>query len=96
MNILTEADRLTNNDRQDIYSHPYEDFGRATSLYQPILDSNLDPRLKHPLIMIQVKIARLLSTPDHIDSMVDIAGYINTYYMVLEKLKSTTDKSAPK
>lgn len=96
MNILTEADRLTNGDRQDVYSHPYDDFGRATALYQPILDSNLDPRLKHPLIMIQVKIARLLSTPNHIDSIVDIAGYANCYSMVLEKLKSTTDKSKPK
>lgn len=121
MNILDEAKRLTSEDRQEVYGHPIEDFTKVARLVAPIMESNIDARLKHALYMIQVKIARLLATPDHRDSIVDLAGYANTYHMVLEKLesltkeetievkidsehflkylkklKSTTDKSAPK
>jgi len=88
MNILEEASRLTNQDRQEAYGHPADDFAKVAALTQPILDSDIDPRLKHALYMIQVKIARLLNTPDHTDSMVDIAGYINTYSMVLERISN--------
>ena len=54
----------------------------------PILESNIDPRLKHALYMVQVKVARLLNTPAHRDSVVDIAGYANTYGMILERMGS--------
>lgn len=82
MNILKEADRYTSEDRQEVYGHPIDDFGKVAELTKPILESDLDPRLKHSLYMIQVKIARLLNTPNHRDSVVDIAGYANTYGMV--------------
>lgn len=87
MSILEEAQQLTTGDRQKVYSHPSKDFDRATRMYQPILEADIDPKLKHALIMIQVKIARLLNTPTHRDSIVDIAGYANTYAMVLDKLE---------
>jgi len=37
-----------------------------------------------PLLMICVKLSRLENSPDHIDSLVDIAGYAETCAMVLE------------
>ena len=85
MNILEEAQKLTTQDRQSVYGHPADDFKKVAVMTQPILDSNIDPRLKHNLYMIQVKIARLLNTPDHIDSVIDIAGYANTYGMILDR-----------
>lgn len=87
MNILDEANKLTSEDRQKVYGHPINDFTKVTTMAQPILDSEIDPRLKHALYMIQVKVARLLNTPDHIDSVVDIAGYAKTYGMVLQELQ---------
>lgn len=86
-NILDEAKKLTTQDRQDVYGHPIHDFNKVAQMTQPIVQSNIDPALKHALYMIQVKIARLLNTPFHEDSVVDIAGYANTYAMVVEKLK---------
>lgn len=86
MNILEEADKLTNKDRQDVYGHPIHDFTNVSELTKPILESDIDPRLKHALYMIQVKVARLLNTPEHRDSIVDIAGYANTYSMVAERI----------
>lgn len=87
MNILDEAKKLTSKDRQAVYGHPIKDFTKISTMAKPILDSDIDPRLKHALYMVQVKIARLLNSPDHMDSIVDLAGYANTYAMVLEKIK---------
>lgn len=84
--ILDEAARITSQDRQEVYGHPIDDFGKVAKMTQPIIESDIDPRLKHALYMIQVKIARLLNTPDHIDSIVDIAGYANTYSMVRHEM----------
>lgn len=88
MNILDEANKLTNHDRQDIYGHPADDFAKIAIMTAPILASDIDPRLKHALYMVQVKVARLLNTPQHIDSIIDLAGYANTYNMIIEKMKS--------
>jgi len=87
MSMLEEAAELTSKDRQKVYGHPINDFTKIAALTKPILDSDIDPRLKHALYMIQVKVARLLNTPDHYDSILDIAGYANTYNMVVEKLR---------
>lgn len=86
MNILDEANKLTNEDRQAIYGHPIVDFTKVATMAAPILEADIDPRLKHALYMIQVKVARLLNTPTHVDSVIDIAGYANTYAMILDKL----------
>lgn len=75
-------------ERGEIYGHPYNDFGKVVRMVGPIQESNIEPRLKHALYMVQVKIARLLQTQDHQDSIDDIYGYMKTYEMVLERLKS--------
>ena len=93
MNILEEANQYTSKDRQAVYGHPIDDFTKVARLAEPILESDLDPRLKHALYMIQVKVARLLKTPNHRDSIVDIAGYANTYGMVLEKLEESKEEN---
>ena len=87
MGILDEAAKITSKDRQQVYGHPADDFAKVAKMSEPIIESSIDPRLKHALYMMQVKIARLLNTPDHTDSVVDIAGYANTYAMVLEKIE---------
>lgn len=87
MNILEEAQNLTSIDRQRVYGHPADDFEKVSKMAKPILQSDIDPRLRHALYMIQVKIARLLNTPEHADSIVDIAGYANTYAMILERIQ---------
>lgn len=92
MDILAEAAKLTGEDRQEVYGHPIVDFTKVTTMATPIHASGIDPRLKHALYMIQVKIARLLNTPEHLDSVVDIAGYANTYAMMLEELQKGKDK----
>jgi hypothetical protein len=88
MGILEAAAKLTSEDRQKVYGHPADDFAKVAQMTEPILKSNIDSRLKHALYMAQVKIARLLNTPDHMDSVIDLAGYANTYAMVLKRIKT--------
>ena len=89
--ILEKALELTTKDRRDVYGHPFDDFGKTSIMTFPIRDAirdkKIDPRLGHALYMVQVKISRLLSQPDHIDSLVDAAGYLNTYDMVLAMME---------
>ena len=85
--VIEEAARLTTQDRQDIYGHPADDFAKVAQMTRPIMESDIHPVLQHSLYMVQVKIARLLNTPTHRDSIVDGIGYFNTYAMALEKLK---------
>lgn len=85
MNILHEADKVTSKDRQKVYGHPAKDFERLRQLTAPIIEQLNEGVITfhqfHSLYMIQVKIARLINTPDHEDSLVDIAGYARTYQL---------------
>jgi hypothetical protein len=89
--ILDEAAEAVDSDREAIYGHPADDFRRVTNaarvigLYPTSFQADT-PELHHALYMILVKIARLVNTPDHHDSIVDIAGYARTYEKVLERI----------
>lgn len=65
--------------RGEAYGPPSENFARIWELWGPILDSpNLTGPQKVALCMIQVKVGRLCQTPDHEDSIADLAGYAAT------------------
>lgn len=70
--------------RGEVYGHPYDDFGRVARIKEVIAECE-DPRIRHVLDMIAVKMCRLIETPDHADSWVDIAGYARTGCMVVDK-----------
>lgn len=71
-------------ERGSVYGHPRIDFGRAAELKATVAECP-DPLARHALEMICVKIARLIQTPDHLDSWIDIAGYARTGVMVTDK-----------
>ena len=71
-------------DRGKIYGHPADDFARVDRMAEGIKDCH-DPRVRHALYMILVKVARLAQTPNHVDSMIDIAGYARTIAMIIDR-----------
>lgn len=91
--ILAEAGDLVDGPREATYGHPADDFGAVARAAHALgidpqgqIDRAFnDPALHHALYMILVKIQRLVQTPDHRDSVVDIAGYARTYEKVLER-----------
>lgn len=78
----TESSVITNS--RSAYGPPKEDFRRAVAM-KAVVSECRDPLVRHVLEMLCVKISRLIQTPDHLDSWIDIAGYARTGVMVSEK-----------
>lgn len=77
--ICEEADRLVSCDRQDIYGHPFHDFGRTALLWTGVLRDKLKDgesveAREVGLMQICVKLSREVNTPKR-DNLTDIAGY---------------------
>lgn len=94
--FLEAADSLINGHRQRDYGDKLQNFSQIAMLWQgtlaPLLapDAQITPELV-ALCMVQVKIARLSKSPDHIDSQLDIAGYAGCY----NKLQEERNNGAP-
>ena len=71
-------------ERGRVYGHPQEDFERVAAMTAPLADCQ-DVVLRHVLYMIIVKICRLIMTPTHEDSWLDIVGYARTAAMVVDR-----------
>ena len=75
------------NDRQENYGHPSRNFARIARLWNAYLQGYYsDVNISNEdvaIMMILMKVARLIETPDHEDSIVDIAGYAEAYARML-------------
>ena len=76
----------TTQKRGAIYGHPFVDFSRVAAI-KAILSDCPDPAIRHAMEMIAVKLCRLIETPDHVDSWIDVAGYARTACMVIDAKK---------
>jgi hypothetical protein len=77
MMILDKATKAVS-DREGSYGSPKLNYDRAANLINSVLDNTLnEPLCANDVVMIMccIKLARLIETPDHEDSMVDLAGY---------------------
>lgn len=88
--ILQTAEKLINGDRADTYGPPEVSFGRIADLLnamgwrKQIGEGTIDKSkvdverldaVDVALGLVQLKVSRVISSPDHEDSWVDIAGY---------------------
>lgn len=89
--MLHQAQDLIHGQRQADYGDKRTNFSQIAMLWQGTLAFKLQPgQAITPedvaLCMMQVKIARLAKSPDHKDSIVDIAGYAGCYdYLQAER-----------
>ena len=74
--------------RGSIYGPPGDTF-REIAVMQSMVSGCEDAAIRHALNMICVKMVRLARTPDHLDSVIDIAGYARTIAMVLDEEQKT-------
>ncbi|MEI8285880.1 MAG: DUF6378 domain-containing protein [Actinomycetes bacterium] len=72
--ILKEADRLTHGDRNKNYGSPLVNHQRIARLWSVWLETEITPA-QAAMCLALVKVARLIETPDHLDSFVDLAAY---------------------
>jgi len=78
--------------RGDVYGHPTDDFNTAADLMAHF-DRIEPPALRHALRMVCVKLARIKTTPDHLDSYVDIVGYARCAVMVIDRAEREKQES---
>lgn len=73
--ILSTAAELINGERDRVYGSARDNFTRIAQLWSPILGIPITAS-QVAILMSQVKIARLVNSPDHEDSWVDGAAYL--------------------
>lgn len=93
LSLLEQADNLINGDRQKDYGDKLTNFTQIAMLFQGVLAPKLLPDARITpedvtVLMMQVKIARLSKSPDHKDSILDVAGYAGCY----DKIQEERDK----
>jgi hypothetical protein len=64
-----------------VYGHPLDNF-RDAQWGSALIDKCKDDEVRFALNMIWLKICRLVETPDHKDTIDDIAGYAETIHMI--------------
>lgn len=73
--LLEEAAKITNGERQDHYGTPEDNFARIAALWNAYLGKPYLAVQDVAAMMILLKTARIAADPKHLDSWVDIAGY---------------------
>lgn len=79
-----KAIQTVTQERGEDYGSPHRTFTRIAMMQRQLMNCH-NPAVRHALNMIIVKIVRLAETPDHMDSVIDIAGYARTIAMVLDE-----------
>lgn len=71
--LCAEASRIITTDRNTTHGEPEDSFGLIAAYWS----SHLDVPVSAPdvAVMLLLKIARIRSNPEHLDSWVDAAGY---------------------
>lgn len=72
---LSTAEGLINGPRAKDYGDASENFQRIADLWKPILKTDVTAA-QVGLCLTQLKIARLIQSPNHQDSWVDAIGYL--------------------
>jgi hypothetical protein len=74
-------------DRREIYGKPQDTYRRIAAM-RAIVDECPDSEIREILGMIVTKVVRLVQTPTHLDSWIDIAGYSRCGVMLLDDRQS--------
>ena len=72
--ILQEAERMINGPRAKDYGDAYLNHDRIAKMWRVLLGHDVTVEQVY-MCMIAVKLSRLIETPTHEDSAIDICGY---------------------
>ena len=72
--VLRKTESLINGPRAKEYGDAHENHARIAQMWSVLLDKPVTIQQVYQC-MVAVKLARLIVTPDHEDSWIDICGY---------------------
>ena len=94
-NELLDACKVALNSRGQHYGKVLENHNRIAKIWSVILGSDVTEE-QVILMMVGLKVARLVETPNHQDSILDIAGYAAVMSECIEEKKTKNQtKSQP-
>lgn len=92
--ILQHAYQIVNQDRQNTYGHPKDDYTKVVNIYQTLTGKQLT-LTEALLFMVSVKLARLKTNLDqghlHYDTLLDTIGYLTCINMIHQTESTTND-----
>lgn len=92
--ILAEAESLVYGDRGRDYGPPDADYGRAVAIYHAITGRHtIEDAADGIRFMVAVKLSRMAVSPHKRDHYVDLAGYTDCLYRVVNE-KNATEETA--
>lgn len=83
MDSKQKAEELVNGKRQADYGHPKVNMKRIARIWSGILDIDVTPE-QVALCMVGLKLARLVHSPEHEDTQVDMMGYLRVLQRLLD------------
>lgn len=86
-NQLLDACKVALNSRGQHYGKVLENHNRIAKIWSLIIGSEVTEE-QVALMMVGLKVARLIETPDHQDSILDIAGYAAVMSECIEEKKT--------
>jgi hypothetical protein len=93
--LTHECLRLANEaveDRRQIYGQPENNLTRMADLASPLVGLQVTP-IEAVLICIAQKMSRLVESPTHEDTWVDIAGWAACGYEIAKRMEQEEDDS---
>lgn len=72
--VLAQADKMINGPRAEDYGDAYTNHERIAKMWSVLLDKEITVAQVYQC-MIAVKLSRLIETPKHTDSWIDVCGY---------------------
>lgn len=88
--VLTTAESLVNGERADTYGDPTQSFTRLAALWSATIGMTIEP-YQVALCLAQLKISRIVSSPNHLDTYIDGAGYLGLGAEVASKTIDIND-----
>jgi hypothetical protein len=83
--ILQEAYKIVNQDRQNTYGHPKDDYTKVVNIFETLTGKQLTIN-EAILFMVSVKLARLRTNLEagqlHHDTLLDTIGYLTCLNMI--------------
>lgn len=90
LEVLKTAMELTTGDRRKNYGSPHVNHERIAKIWEVILGIEVTPS-QVALCMVGTKLARLVETPDHLDSFIDGAAYMAIAAEIVKTPERETD-----
>ena len=92
--ILQHAYQIVNQDRQNTYGHPKDDYTKVINIFETLTGKQLNIT-EALLFMVSVKLARLKTNLDqgrlHYDTLLDTIGYLTCINMIHQTESTTND-----